>query len=76
MRRLKEQGLLVWDVSRGESYATLIAFDPERKACRKVVVCVAGISAPPVSKLRGSETIGVELWHRQVGESSFSITKL
>jgi len=76
MQNLREQGCHVWDVSHGGEYSTLVAFDPDAPALREVYVCHGSTRMAKFGKIHRRRGVSLEIWHRDVGETRFEITKI
>lgn len=76
MRDLVKLGHHVWDVTRPGEQAKLIAYNPEAPGLREVIVCLDSTSMKRIGKLHRHRGVSLEVWHRDLGETRFSITKL
>ena len=76
IRELKRQGFNVWDVTRGSAYSTIVAYNPDGAVCREIIVCLDSTSMKSLGKLHRRRGVSLEVWHRNRGETTFSITKL
>lgn len=76
MQALREKGCHVWDVSHGGEFSTLVTFDPDGQTCREVIVCHGSIRMEKFGKFHRRRGVSLEVWHRNVGETRFEITKL
>jgi hypothetical protein len=76
MRELEKRSYHVWDVTRPGEQAKLIAYNPDVPGLREVVVCLDSTSMKLIGKLHRRRGVGLEVWHRRPGETTFQITKL
>lgn len=76
IRVLRAQGCHVWDVSHSRDHTTLLAYDPDGPTLREVIVCLDSTSMKSLGKLHLRRGVGLEVWHRNRGETAFQATKL
>jgi hypothetical protein len=75
-QNLREQGCYVWDVSHGGEHSTLVAFDPDVPTLREIFVCHGSTRMAKLGKIYRRRGVSLEIWHRNIGETCFEITKI